>query len=108
MNVVKNLKFLMNLSLFQKGLDMIVGWWYSGQKISLSRLQNYYYEIVEIFAFFFLEGGGEDLTHIPVILVKKLKILPNLLPIRKGLDMMFDDVVDKKEVFLDYKNVTLR
>ena len=22
--------------------------------------------------------------------------------------MMFDDVVDKKEVFLDYKNVTLR
>ena len=94
----------MNLSLFQKGLDMIVGWWYSGQKISLSRLQNCYYEIVEIFG----GGGGEDLTHIPLILVKKLKILPNLLPIRKGLDMMFDDVVDKKEVFLDYKNVTLR
>ena len=57
MNVVKNLKFPMNLSLFQKGLDMIVGWWYSGQKISLSRLQNCYYEIVEIFAVFFLEGG---------------------------------------------------
>ena len=43
-----------------------------------------------MFAFF----GG--LTHIPLILVKNLKILPNLLPIQKGLDMMFD-VVDKKK-----------
>ena len=75
------------------------------KKEVFSRLQNCYYEIVEIFAFFWGEGG---LTHIPLILVKNLKILPNLLPIRKGLDMMFDDVVDIKEVSLDYKNVTLR
>ena len=108
MNVVKNLKFLMNLSLFQKGLDMIVGWWYSGQKISLSRLQNCYYEIVEIFAFFLEGGEGGGFNPYTPHFGQKLKILPNLLPIRKSLDMMFDDVVDKKEVFLDYKNVTLR
>ena len=26
----------------------------------------------------------------------------------KGLNVMFDDVLDKREVFLDYKNVTIR
>ena len=26
----------------------------------------------------------------------------------KGLNMMFADVLDKREVFLDYKNVTIR
>ena len=36
-----------------------------------------------------------------MILVKKLKFLFNLFPITKGLYLMFDDVVEKKEVFLD-------
>ena len=41
-------------------------------------------------------------------LVKNLNILPNLFLLQKGLDMMFDGILDKKEVFLNYKNITLR
>ena len=43
-----------------------------------------------------------------MILVKNLKILPNLFLFLKNLDIKFDGVLDKKEVFLDYKNVLLR
>ena len=45
---------------------------------------------------------------IPKILVKNLKILSNLFLFQKGLDIMVDGILDKKEVFLDYKNVLLR
>ena len=41
-------------------------------------------------------------------IVKNLKILRNLFLFQKGLVLMFDDVLVKKEVFLDYKNVTIR
>ena len=60
------------------------------KKILSRLLQNWYYEIVEIFVFF------EGLTYIPVILVKNLKILSNLFLFQKGLDMMFDGVLGKK------------
>ena len=43
-----------------------------------------------------------------MILVKNLKILRNLFLFQKGLGLIFDDVLVKKEVFLDYKNVTIR
>ena len=39
---------------------------------------------------------------------KNLNILPNLFLFQKGLDMMFDGILHKKEVFLNYKNITLR
>ena len=45
---------------------------------------------------------------IPKILVKNLKILSNLFLFQKGLDIMVDGILDKKEVFLDYKIVTMR
>ena len=32
-----------------------------------------------------------------MILVKKLKFLPNLFLFQKGVDMMFDGILDKKE-----------
>ena len=41
-------------------------------------------------------------------LVKNLNILPNTFLFQKGLDMMFDGILDKKQVFLNYKNITLR
>ena len=40
-------------------------------------------------------------------LVKNLKILSNLFLFHKGLDIMVDGILDK-EVFLDYKIVTMR
>ena len=57
MNVVKNLKFLLNLSLCQKALIWLLVDGILDKKEVFSRLQNCYYEIVEIFAFF-LGGGG--------------------------------------------------
>ena len=40
-------------------------------------------------------------------LVKNLKILSNLFLFHKGLDIMVDGILDK-EVFLNYKIVTMR
>ena len=42
-----------------------------------------------------------------MIFVKNLKFLPNLIFFAQGLGMMFDDVLDRKEDFIDYKNATL-
>lgn len=41
---------------------------------------------------------------LPMILVKNLKFLPSLLFFKLGLDILFDDVLDKKQGFLYYKN----
>ena len=43
-----------------------------------------------------------------MILVKKFKFLPKLNLFQNGSNMRSDGGPDKKEVFLDYKNVTLR
>ena len=43
-----------------------------------------------------------------MILVKKFKFLPKLNLFQNGSNMRSDGGLDKKEVFLDYKNVTLR
>ena len=42
-----------------------------------------------------------------MIFVKNLKFLPNLIFFAQGLGMMFDDVLDRNEDFIDYKNATL-
>ena len=43
----------------------------------------------------------------PWIMLKNFKLLPNFcLP--KNLDMMLDDVLDRKKRFQDYKKVILR
>ena len=39
-----------------------------------------------------------------MILVKNLKFLPSLLFFKLGLDILFDDVLDKKQGFLYYEN----
>ena len=55
----------------------------------------------------------EDLLHRkekgvnPWILSKNFKLLPNIF-LPKNLDMMLDDVLDRKKCFLDYKKVILR
>ena len=42
-----------------------------------------------------------------MILVHNLKLLLSLFFIQKDLDLMFDDVLDRSEGFLDHKNVIL-
>lgn len=42
-----------------------------------------------------------------MILVHNLKLLLSLFFIQKDLDLMFDDVLDRNEGFLDHKNVIL-
>ena len=42
-----------------------------------------------------------------MILVHNLKFLLSLFFIQKDLDLMFDDVLDINERFLDHKNVIL-
>ena len=42
-----------------------------------------------------------------MILVHNLKLLLSLFFIQKDLDLMFDDVLDINELFLDHKNVIL-
>ena len=42
-----------------------------------------------------------------MILAKNWKFLLMLFFFEKGLDMMFDDVPERNEVFLDLKNVIL-
>ena len=42
-----------------------------------------------------------------MILVHNLKLLLSLFFIQKDLDLMFDDVLDINERFLDHKNVIL-
>ena len=42
-----------------------------------------------------------------MILVHNLKLLLSLFFIQKDLDLMFDDVLGRKEGFLDHKNVIL-
>ena len=42
-----------------------------------------------------------------MILVHNLKLLLSLFFIEKDLDLMFDDVLDINERFLDHKNVIL-
>ena len=58
-----------------KGLDMMFDY-ADLAKREVFLLQKCHYKIVEIFAFFLM------------ILVKKLKFLPNLFFFQKGLDMM--------------------
>ena len=41
---------------------------------------------------------------LPMILVKNWKFLPSLLFFKLGLDILSDDVLDKKQGFLYYKN----
>ena len=43
-----------------------------------------------------------------MIFVKNVRFLRRSFLFQKGLALMFDDVVVKKEVFLDFKNVTIR
>ena len=42
-----------------------------------------------------------------MILLHNLKLLLSLFFIQKDLDLMFDDVLDINERFLDHKNVIL-
>ena len=42
-----------------------------------------------------------------MIFVKNLKVLLPLIFFEKDLDMMFNDVLNGKKGFLDYKNVIL-
>ena len=42
-----------------------------------------------------------------MILVHNLKLLLSLFFIQKDLDLMLDDVLDRKEGFLDHRNVIL-
>ena len=114
MILVKNLKTLQNLFLFQKNLGLIFDN-VLVKKGSFSRLQKCYYKKVEILAFSWrltVTISQSKYLHFfkgqPMILIKNLKIILNLFLFQKGLAMKFDGVLDKKEVFLDYKNVTLR
>ena len=43
-----------------------------------------------------------------MIFVKNVRFLWSSFLFQKGLVLMFDDVLVKKEVFLDFKNVTIR
>ena len=42
-----------------------------------------------------------------MILVKNLNFLHCLVLVKKGPEMMFGDVLDRKEAFLDHKNMYL-
>ena len=42
----------------------------------------------------------------PMILVKNWNVLPLCFNLKRT-EMMFDNVLDRKEAFLEYKNVTL-
>ena len=43
-----------------------------------------------------------------MIFVKNVRFLRSSFLLQKGPALMFDDVLVKKEVFLDFKNVTIR
>ena len=43
-----------------------------------------------------------------MIFVKIVRFLRSSFLFQKGLALMFDDVLVKNEVFLDFKNVTIR
>ena len=43
-----------------------------------------------------------------MIFVKNVRFLWSSFLFQKGLALMFDDVLVKKEVFVDFKNVTIR
>ena len=86
LHLVKKFKFLPKLNLFQNGSNMRSDGG-PDKKVFLD------------FAF------SKGLTH---NFRQKLEILRNLFLFRKGLGVMFDDVLVKIEVFLEYKIVTIR
>ena len=67
-------------SSFEKGLNMMFDDVLDKREVFLDYKNVKCYKIVEIFAFF--KGLSQ-----PMILVKRLKFLPNLFLFQKGLDM---------------------
>ena len=78
MILVKRLKFLPNLFLFQKGLDMMLMMLYIEKKSNFKTTKMSLYKIVKIFSF--SKGLTDDFGQ-------KVEFLPNLFLFQKGLDM---------------------
>ena len=107
MILIKKFKFFPQSILFQNCFDMRFDGGL-GKKISLFRLQKCHFKIRknlqfskglthDFWNFCIFLGGNPYTPHFG----QKLENSSNLFFIRKGLDMMFDGVLGKKDVFLD-------
>ena len=99
MILVKRLKFLPNLFLFQKGLDMMLMMLYIAKKSNFKTTKMSLYKIVKIFSF------SKGLT---VDFGQKVEISSEFVSLSKRPWYDVDDVLDREEVFLDHKIVPLR
>ena len=99
MILVKRLKFLPNLFLFQKGLDMMLMMLHIEKKSNFKTTKMSLYKIVKIFSF--SKGLTDDFGQ-------KVEISSEFVSLSKRPWYDVDDVLDREEVFLDHKIVPLR